>query len=242
MSTCFLLFRQPAAFVRGHNNALPYPSTSPVGITSERTTPSCATMKLMTDDQQRTDASSRERSPDHKYSLSIDQAAELYAAAGLPRTKRSIQKYCALTKLDCHKVETEIGEKYLVAPYSVERHIAYINEVRTDATSRELSRTDASVRFPETNNETAFVPAANEHEQGRMATTVRPTEERYVTRVEEENTFLRAQIEVKDTQIGALLERDKETNTLIHRLQAMLAPLLVAPNERRSPPEENGQV
>jgi hypothetical protein len=36
---------------------------------------------------------------------------------------------------------------------------------------------------------------------------------------------MRGQIGVKDTQIGALLERDKETNTLIHRLQAMLAPL-----------------
>ena len=36
-------------------------------------------------------------------------------------------------------------------------------------------------------------------------------------------------------QISALLERDKETNTLIHRLQAMLAPLLVAPGERRDP-------
>ena len=39
---------------------------------------------------------------------------------------------------------------------------------------------------------------------------------------------------MKDTQIEALLERDKETNTLIHRLQAMLAPLLVAP---ASPPQ-----
>src|SRR5436190_15236658 len=94
----------------------------------------------MTHEQPRTDANRRERSPDHQYSLSIDQTAELYAEAGLPRTTRAIQKYCALSKLDCHKVETETGEKYLVAPYSVERHIAYINEVRTVATSRDQSR------------------------------------------------------------------------------------------------------
>ena len=43
---------------------------------------------------------------------------------------------------------------------------------------------------------------------------------------------------MKDTQIEALLERDKETNTLIHRLQAMLAPLLVAP--KRKEPTEQG--
>jgi hypothetical protein len=97
----------------------------------------------MTEDPSRTDANSRECSPDHEYSLSIDQTSELYAAAGLPRTPRAIQKYCAVGKLDCHKVETEIGEKYLVAAYSVDRHIAYIKEVRTDATSRDQTRTFA---------------------------------------------------------------------------------------------------
>src|SRR6266446_9243532 len=100
----------------------------------------------MSDEQPRTDATSRERSPDHQYTLSIEHTAELYAQAGLPRTVRAFQKYCAVSKLDCHKVETETGEKYLVAPYSVTRHIDYINEVRTVATSRDQSRTDASVR------------------------------------------------------------------------------------------------
>ena len=97
----------------------------------------------MIDEQPRTDANSRERSPDQQYSLSIEQAAELYAQAGHPRTIRAIQKYCALSKLDCHKVDTDTGEKYLVAPYSVTRHIAYINEVRTVANGREQSRTFA---------------------------------------------------------------------------------------------------
>ena len=50
----------------------------------------------MSTEQPRTDANSRERSPDHQYSLSIDQAAELYAKAELPRTTARIQKYCAV--------------------------------------------------------------------------------------------------------------------------------------------------
>jgi hypothetical protein len=94
----------------------------------------------MSDEQPRTDATSRERSPDHQYTLPIEQVAELYAKAGHPRTPRAIQKYCALSKLDCHKVETETGEKYLVAPYSVDRHITYIDEVRTVATRRDQTR------------------------------------------------------------------------------------------------------
>jgi hypothetical protein len=73
---------------------------------------------------------------------------------------------------------------------------------------------------------------ANSNEQSRTDATVRGLDERYVARLENENVFLREQVSVKDTQIGALLERDKETNTLIHRLQAMLAPLLVAPNHK----------
>ena len=89
----------------------------------------------MTDDLSRQAATS----PDSEFTLTIDEALERYARAGLPRTPRSIQKYCALSKLDCHKVETETGEKYLVAPYSVDRHITYIKEFRTVATRRDRS-------------------------------------------------------------------------------------------------------
>lgn len=53
-----------------------------------------------------------------------------------------------------------------------------------------------------------------------------PDVSQYVARLESENVFLRDQIGVKDTQIAALLERDKETNFLIRGLQTMLAPLL----------------
>src|SRR5579863_5909320 len=117
----------------------------------------------MNDEQPRTDANSRERSSDHQYTLSIEQVAELYDQAGHPRTLRAIQKYCALGKLDCHKIETETGEKYLVAPYSVDRHIAYINEVRTVANGRDQSRTDANVRTMENKG----IEGTNSREQSR---------------------------------------------------------------------------
>jgi hypothetical protein len=179
----------------------------------------------MTDPEPRTDANSRDRSPDHQYTLSIEQTAELYAAAGHPRTQRAIQKYCALTKLDCHKVETETGEKYLVAPYSVERHIAYIKEVRTVATSRDQTRTDATVRPLENNDELDREQqrtAPNGREQSRTDASVRAPADRYVERLESENDFLRGQIGAKDKTIEALLERDRETNHLIAGLQKML--------------------
>jgi len=187
----------------------------------------------MSTEQLRTDASSRDRSPDHQYTLSLDQVADLYAQAGLPRTFRAIQKYCAVGKLDAHKVETETGEQWLVASYSVDRHIAYIKEVRTAATSRDQTRTDATGRSLENKSE-QIPPTTNE--QPRTAANGRDrsaSDNRYIERLEGENLFLRTQVEKKASRFPRCLERDKETNTLIHRLQTMLR---AAAGGARGPP------
>src|ERR1700733_13831882 len=78
-------------------------------------------------------------SDDSEFTLTIEDALALYAAAGIPRTPRSIQRYCAKEHLSSRRIETEFGEKYLITTASVEKHIAYIKEV-TPATSRDLSR------------------------------------------------------------------------------------------------------
>jgi hypothetical protein len=120
----------------------------------------------------------------------------------------------------------------------VDRHITYINEVRTFANDRDQTRADANVRTMEDKEK----EGTNSTEQTRTFASVRSPEDRYVVLLEKENEFLRGQVSVKDTQIEALLERDKETNTLIHRLQAMLAPLLVTPKHKepieQSPADE----
>ena len=79
-------------------------------------------------------------SPD-EYTLTIEEAAARYEHAGRPRTIRSIQRYCAKGHLDSLRQETTFGDKYLITPESVARHIAQIAELAT-ATSRVLSRQD----------------------------------------------------------------------------------------------------
>jgi hypothetical protein len=69
-------------------------------------------------------------SPEQEFTLTIDQVAELYAQAGFARPIRRIQKYCARGDLECRKVETLSGEKYLITPISVERHIALIAQTQ----------------------------------------------------------------------------------------------------------------
>jgi len=180
----------------------------------------------MTDDPSRPVATI----PDSDFSLSIDDALQRYARAGLPRTPRSIQRYCAKGHLVCRLIETSFGEKYLITPESVDKHIAYIEEVV--ATSRDTSRPVAtSVAHENKDGLPPKEPTTSSDLSRPVATS--PDLSRYVARVESENEFLRGQIGVKDGQIKELTERARETNHLIAGLQKMLTPLLGPQNPDR---------
>lgn len=225
-------------------------------------------------------------SSDTQYSLSVEDAAALYARAGHPRTLRTVQRYCAFGHLDCVKAQTMLGDKYFVEASSVARHIAQIEELvaldrRTQSPG--LSRLDASPvaglfsgvenqqdlttdpdqsrpvdeSRPFTPAETAGNHSATEEDRARQTPTPAaslsrqvaaddPMTSRYVAQLEkdverlnEDREFLRTQITTKDQQIGALLERDRETNILVRGLQQMLSPLLGP--VRRDPPEQGNQ-
>ena len=180
----------------------------------------------MTDDLSRPVATTS----DSEYSLSVDDAAERYDHAGHPRTIRAIQRYCAKGDLDCRRMETQFGVKYMITPASVAKHIAYIEEVRPVTTGREQSRTVATNVTAEKEPETSDAGDATGIDKARTVATTPPEESRYVAAIERENEFLRGQIIVKDTQIAELTERSRETNVLIGGLQRLLAPLLGSPD------------
>ena len=217
--------------------------------------------------------------PDYDYSLPIEAVADRYAAAGFPRTIRTLQRYCASGHLDSQKVATALGDKYFVAPYSVTRHLAQIAEMAQfapGATSHDRTRQDArgddgmspTYRAPfaqATGHDSRMsgqvatdhdAPRRDEAEgrarqaepqhpprqetasgdraeggQPRPVTTDPGLSPKYVEVLERENAFLRDQVQIKDQQIGALLERDRETNFLVQGLQRMLAPLLGGPRQ-----------
>jgi len=82
-----------------------------------------------------TDAEARPGAPssEQEFTLTIEEVAELYAGAGFARPIRRIQKYCARGDLECRKVETLSGEKYLITAVSVDRHIALIAQTQGTA-------------------------------------------------------------------------------------------------------------
>jgi hypothetical protein len=163
----------------------------------------------MSDDQPRPAATSG----DTEYSLSIEEAARLYERAGLPRTLRTVQRYCAKGHLDSHRVETPYGEKFLITPASVMKHIAYIEEVRPVAAGRDEPRLVAT--------DVEYVAQL----------------EKRIGEKDNEIVFLRSEMVVKNDQIKDLTERARETNHLIAGLQKMLTPLLGRPSV--SSPESN---
>jgi hypothetical protein len=173
----------------------------------------------MTDDQPRQAATS----PD-EYTLTIEDAALRYEHAGHPRTIRTVQRYCAKGHLDCLRQETPFGDKYLITPASVARHISQIAELASTA-GRDMSRPAATSVAARNNGNASIVEDTTSRGEPRLVV----ANNRYVSQLETENTFLKTQVSVKDTQIAALLERDHETNALINGLQRMLGPLLLVP-------------
>src|SRR5712691_1662890 len=136
-------------------------------------------------------------SDDSEYSLSVEEVLARYEAAGLPRTPRSIQRYCRKGYLEAHRVETEFGERFLIKPESVDRHIAYIMEVRPVATGRDLSRQVATIVVDENTGEQPDEATGDQQRHvathGRVSPHV-AADTRVIELLESENEFLRGQI------------------------------------------------
>jgi hypothetical protein len=176
-------------------------------------------------------------SPDSEFTLTIDEALERYARAGLPRTPRSVQRYCAKGHLDCRRIETAFGEKYLISPASVDKHIAYIEEVRPVATSRDVPRRAATTVVLEESHDEPRQSAATSPDLSRpVATEFVGQLEKRLEEKDGEITFLRSEVAVKNDQIKDLTERARETNHLIAGLQKMLTPLLGRGEDTRVDP------
>src|SRR5580658_3456686 len=94
------------------------------------------------DDMSRLVATGHDEEP---YTVSVPEASELFAAAGLPRTERAIQRFCKKGELKCSFVETPFGSKYLIAQSSIDRLIVQKQQAQkfaADTTGRDLSRLD----------------------------------------------------------------------------------------------------
>ena len=197
------------------------------------------------------------------YTLDMNEVSGLFDEADLPRSRRTLLRYCQHDKLDCTKVETMHGEQYFVSEASVQRLIAEILERERftrppEAVSAPVSghaaprqtmaghaahggeniASGADGQATPDPGQTGQGPAGQDRQEHQ-----RRADERLLNQVERENELLRTQMEVKDkqiermnSQIDDLIERGREDKLLIQNFQRKLG-MLAAPEEWGREPE-----
>jgi len=99
---------------------------------------------------------SRQLDP-NKYTLTVEEASRIFSDAGVPRSPRTIDRYCKSGHLVCMKIETDRNEKYLITEDSVTERITELQQVaptghvqtehdtsRHVETQQDMSRHDAT--------------------------------------------------------------------------------------------------
>jgi hypothetical protein len=90
----------------------------------------------------------RHDAPKHdtaRHTLTVQQAADLFAQLGAPRSSRSVQRFCEQRLLDAISVTGENGTaRYFIDPESVERYAAELKQLQEISQLRnDVSRHDA---------------------------------------------------------------------------------------------------
>ena len=184
---------------------------------------------------------------DLDYNLSIEEVSQLYANAGHPRTIRTLQRYCVSGHLDAQKVATTLGDRYLVTPQSVARHIAQIGELSAldnVATGRDQPRPVGTLVAERQSYETQATPGGEPRQTATDEINVSQYVEQLQKRIEEKDDvigLLKGQLVAKDEQIGELSTRYRETHSLLGAMQRMFAPLLGQSDPYKASPQGEEQ-
>ena len=171
-----------------------------------------------------------------RYSLTIEDASQLFAEAGLPRAPRTITRFCALGDLDCIRVETEKNFKYLIDPKSVEKRIEQLKQALhfTSKTSPDMSR------HVETINETQ--PDMSRQDEQARETPTRDDEvdvlRQRVEDLENENIHLKISKQANELVINQLNAERKEFITQVQNMSFQLGEATAKLQQLEAPRQE----
>jgi hypothetical protein len=177
--------------------------------------------------------------------LSIEEAVLLSSELGLPRTPKTIRKWASRSfgkpedqaEIIIRQKDTPNGFRWMLDRVSLERKIQ--EEINLKNEAGEPVRTSPYLSEPvRTSETTENIDAESANRSEPVPGVVKPSEPIPLSLHEDiDGEFLKDQIlakddqinklnkmiERKDTQIDALLERDRETNILIQGLQSTLS-------------------
>ena len=87
-----------------------------------------------------------------RHTLSVVEALTIFEQAGVPRSARTIHRYCRSGILACIRTDTELGERFLIDRTSVDNRIEHLQklqhllETTSVATRPDVTRYDGSGR------------------------------------------------------------------------------------------------
>src|SRR6266702_662990 len=81
-----------------------------------------------------------------RHPLPIAQAVELFAQLGVPRSKRSVQRFCEQGHLDCVRIKGARGDQFFINRESVERYAEELRQIEAVATLGDEARHDVPQR------------------------------------------------------------------------------------------------
>jgi hypothetical protein len=177
-----------------------------------------------------------------RHTLAIDEVERALVAAGVPRSRRQVLRYCETGMLDAVKVPGPSGPQWFVAPASLPKAIGDLAQwqvQRAGRTAPHPAMTHRVEHGEESMDATAVaghgapLPAVAAVSIKRETGETRPDTAGFVSqlekRIEEKDdviVLLKGQLVAKDEQIKELSTRYRETHTLLGAMQRMLAPLL----------------
>lgn len=186
-----------------------------------------------------------------RHPLTIFQAADLFAELGVPRSKRSVQRFCKQGHLDCVSIKGARGDQFFINRESVERYAEELRQIdavasiaaepRHDAPQRVVARNSAPERdtMPEVVAEPA--PATQPEQDQRAAIIEQLRDENLNLRIdnrgkEQAINFLTAQVREKDQHLQDVSYRLGAAETRVGQLEA---PKVHDDASRQSAPERD---
>ena len=172
-------------------------------------------LTLLVEAASRHDATQRDVS---RHTLTIKQSAELFSSLGVPRSPRSVQRFCELGNLDAIRVKGEKTERYFIDPISVRRYarelqqLENISQLGSDVSRQDMSRRDMT-RSDTTDSNALVIPevvSKPDHEDKKLLA--------QVDALEKEKLQLQIDRAAKEQVIGHMID---ERRQFVDRLTAL---------------------
>jgi hypothetical protein len=170
-----------------------------------------------------------------RHSLTIAQAIELFVQLGVPRSKRSVQRFCEHGHLDCVRIKGERGDQFFINRESVERYAEELRQIkdvaaigvepRHGALQRAIARNSAPERDSIHEQPKPTEPLPSGPPEEAVAEIKRLRDETLNLRIdnrakEQAINFLMTQASTKDQQLQDLSYRLGASETRLAQLDA----------------------